>query len=79
MRLYLLADLAFGLVVVLVSLAVTRRARRSRTRRDATSLEGFVRTDEVFYDPTTGAKHEVWFNPRTGKRRYRPVDGGEDG
>jgi hypothetical protein len=38
-------------------------------------LEGFVRTDETFVDPTTGIRQRVWFNPHTGERRYQTVDG----
>ncbi len=33
---------------------------------------GFERTAEVFDDPTTGVRLRVWFNPRTGERRYLP-------
>ena len=79
MRTYLLADVVLGVVVVLVSLAFTRRARRWRNRPRETSLEGFTRTQEIFFDPTTGVKQEVWFNPSTGERRYLPLredDGG---
>jgi hypothetical protein len=32
----------------------------------------FQRTDEVFVDPTTGVKTRVWFDPRSGERRYEP-------
>ncbi len=33
---------------------------------------GLQRTDEVFADPTTGARLRVWFDPKTGERRYVP-------
>ena len=32
----------------------------------------FQRTDEVFVDPTTGVTTRVWFDPRSGERRYEP-------
>ncbi len=36
------------------------------------SPAGLERTDEVFADPTTGTRLRVWFDPRTGERRYVP-------
>ncbi len=33
---------------------------------------GFERTTEVFDDPTTGVRLRVWYNARTGERRYLP-------
>lgn len=40
---------------------------------------GFERTEERFLDPTTGVPHVVWFNPRTGERRYQPLGRGQAG
>lgn len=74
----LAAYLAVGLVLVVGSLAVTRRNRRLRARPgDPGSLEGFEATGEVFIDPTTGVRQRVWFNPATGERRYQVI--GRDG
>ena len=33
---------------------------------------GFQPTDELFDDPSTGQRMRVWFDPRTGERRYEP-------
>lgn len=79
MRYFLAAEVVVGLTIVLASVAVTRRARRSRARPTRPeSLQGFTRTDEAFFDPTTGVKQEVWFNPHTGERRYRTIDDGDE-
>jgi hypothetical protein len=44
-----------------------------RYRTPGTTDRGrFERTDEVFVDPTTGVKTRVWFDPRSGERRYEP-------
>jgi hypothetical protein len=29
-------------------------------------------TDEVFVDPETGRRTRVWYEPKTGRRDYRP-------
>ncbi|WP_062107228.1 hypothetical protein [Bacillus niameyensis] len=33
--------------------------------------EGYIRTNEVFIDPTTEKKMVVYFHPDTGKRFYK--------
>lgn len=33
---------------------------------------GFAPTDEVFIDPTSGARLRVWADTASGERRYRP-------
>jgi hypothetical protein len=45
---------------------------RYRAGASGDDLERFQRTDEVFVDPTTGVKTRVWFDPRSGERRYEP-------
>ncbi|MEJ2288220.1 MAG: hypothetical protein P8Y02_06140 [Deinococcales bacterium] len=63
----------FGLEIVIAVIAVTATLWASRhrlRRRDPRPLEGFVRTNESFIDPTTGIHQQVWFNERTGERRY---------
>jgi len=73
---FVVSYFAFELVVIVVAVAATMWVRRRRLRaRDRRSLEGFVRTDETFVDPTTGIRQRVWFNPHTGERRYQTVDG----
>jgi len=54
---------------VLVAAAVFE-VGRYRTTAGVTPTEGFERTDEVFVDPTTGVRMRVWFDPRSGRRRY---------
>ena len=36
-------------------------------------LEGWEPTEEKFVDPVTGEPVQVWFNPTTGGRVYRPL------
>ena len=44
---------------------------RWRYRRIEEPSNGrWQRTDEQFFDPTTGERVEVMFDPRTGERRY---------
>jgi hypothetical protein len=59
---------AFGLgLVVLVAIVFERwRYQRVQTRPNG-EWQG---TDERFVDPTTGDPVQVFFNPRTGERRY---------
>lgn len=58
-------------VVIVAAVASTMWARRRRLRgRDRRSLAGLERTEEVSIDPTTGIVQRVWFDPRTGERRY---------
>lgn len=66
------------IVVVAVGLTWWGRRRRLRTRRKV-PLEGFIRTEETFFDPTTGIRQQVWFNPETGERRYQTIDDPEPG
>jgi len=57
--------------VVVVAIVVTWWGRKIRLRSKAKNPpKGFVKTDEVFVDPTTGIKQQVWFDPLTGKRHY---------
>ncbi len=72
--------LALEIVIVAAALGLTLWGRRRRLRtRHKVSLAGFVRTDETFFDPTTGIRQQVWFNPETGERRYETIDGPTSG
>ena len=62
-------------LVVAAAIIVTTRARRKRMRPPATPLkERWIKTDEIFSDPTTGIRQRVWYDPETGERHYVPLD-----
>jgi len=75
---FLSSYVALEVLIVVVAVGVTLWGRRRRLRRrDQRPLDGFEATDETFIDPTTGIQQRVWFNPRTGERRYRNVERGD--
>ncbi|WP_100401687.1 hypothetical protein [Bacillus sp. FJAT-42315] len=45
--------------------------RRFKTKHGQDVPPGFIRTEEVSIDPTTGKKMVVYFNPETGERFYK--------
>ncbi|HXC84451.1 MAG TPA: hypothetical protein VNV62_21590 [Trebonia sp.] len=45
---------------------------RYRGSRKSASGSAAQPTDEVFIDPDTGRRMRVWYDPRSGKRDYRP-------
>ncbi|PAQ13653.1 hypothetical protein CD798_14725 [Bacillaceae bacterium SAOS 7] len=45
--------------------------RRFKTKHGKDVPQGFIRTEEVSIDPTTGKKMVVYFNPETGERFYK--------
>lgn len=45
--------------------------RRYKKRPDQTIPEGYIRTKEIFIDPTTKKKMVVYFHPETGERFYK--------
>lgn len=68
---YLLLELLA--VAGIVGFTVWMRTRRLAARKQGPP-PGFVRTDEVFTDPTTNRRQHVWFNPQTGERYYETVE-----
>jgi hypothetical protein len=53
--------------------AAVFEAGRYASRTDGTPRPaGFQPTDEVFDDPMTGERVRVWFDPKSGARRYEP-------
>lgn len=44
--------------------------RRFKMQVDKTIPKGFVRTNEMFFDPTTRKKLIVYYHPHTGERIY---------
>ncbi|MCL6442884.1 MAG: hypothetical protein K6T83_05400 [Alicyclobacillus sp.] len=66
---------AIELVIIAIAVAATLLLRRQRLKRNqARPPAGFVKTDEVFIDPTTGIQQRVWYNPATGERYYETLE-----
>jgi uncharacterized protein (DUF58 family) len=63
---------ALGLLVLAAILFERWRYQRAQGRPNG-EWQG---TDERFVDPTTGEPVQVFFNPRTGERRYVTGSGG---
>ena len=61
---------AFYGVLVVGGILFERSAYRPPIHR---MRAGWQRTEERFTDPVSGVLTEVWFNPETGERDYRPV------
>lgn len=51
-------------------LAAVFEVGRYRAPGESAPKSSFQPTDELFDDPTTGERMRVWFDPRTGERRY---------
>lgn len=68
---------SYVLEAVIVVLAVVAtwwgRKRRLRSKQHQSPPPGFVKTSEVFVDPTTGIRQQVWYNPSTGERYYETL------
>jgi hypothetical protein len=60
------------LIVGAILFTVWARKKRLRSLRGQPPT-GFIKTEEIFVDPTTGIKEQVWFNPQTGQRYYETV------
>lgn len=74
MRTFIAGYFGLEVAIVIVAVAVTFYIRRRRLQRRQSGIpRGFVRTDEVMIDPTTGIHQRVWFNPGTGERYYEIV------
>jgi hypothetical protein len=63
------ALVAGGVLIVAALFEVTRYGPSEETSR---THDRFEPTDEAFVDPTTGERIRVWFDPKTGYRRYEP-------
>jgi hypothetical protein len=64
----------FSFSVVLIGLIGTFFVRRRRKRlRRLQPPAGYVKTEEVSTDPTTGIVQRVWYNPATGERFYQDI------
>ncbi|REE70486.1 hypothetical protein A8990_13040 [Paenibacillus taihuensis] len=62
------------LIVILAAAGTIWFRRRRLAKRSNQPPSGFQRTAEIFIDPTTGIKQQVWFNPRTGERFYQTLE-----
>jgi hypothetical protein len=58
-----------GVLIVAALFEVTRYGPSEEATR---THDRFEPTNEVFVDPTTGERIRVWFDPKTGYRRYEP-------
>ncbi|MFD1676105.1 hypothetical protein [Alicyclobacillus fodiniaquatilis] len=67
--LYFVVEICVVMVAVGTTLFVRQR-RRQRMHDTDSPPPGFVLTDEVNIDPTTGIRQRVWYNPATGERVY---------
>ena len=80
-RLVWFPEICVGIAAVV---AVAMSLRRSHLRAHPPRVAmppGFEETAERIVDPVSGVVQSVWFNPRTGERRYQPLepDGRQDG
>lgn len=63
----------FGVIILALGSWFIWDKRYKRVERPEIP-EGFVRTNEVFIDPTTKKKMVVYFHPDTGERWYKEED-----
>lgn len=61
------------LVLGAITITLWYRKRRLKPKKEISKKE-FEKTSEIFIDPTTGIKQQVWFNPKTGERHYETID-----
>jgi len=57
--------------VIAVAVLVERWRYQARRGEDG---GGWQETDERFVDPESGQAMQVFYNPRSGERRYEPAD-----
>ena len=59
------------IVIILIILSWVIYDRRFKKKHGKEVPKGFVRTNEISIDPTTGKKLVVYFNSETGERFYK--------
>ncbi|MCP1143451.1 hypothetical protein [Lysinibacillus endophyticus] len=59
------------ILILLIILSYLIYDRRFKKKHGKQVPKGFVRTNEISIDPTTGKKLVVYFNPETGERFYK--------
>jgi hypothetical protein len=68
---FFLLEVLLGILVAVMAFQFTAWARQRRAEKNRrTPPPGFIRTNEVNIDPTTGVEQRVWYNPETGERWY---------
>jgi hypothetical protein len=77
----LLSDFPLHFSVAIWSFAllfavICERWRYTKKAKDRLSTQ-WKKTEERFVDPESGAMTVVWFNPKTGERRYVPEASGD--
>lgn len=71
---YLLIYFAFQLAIIGGAITVSRWRRSKRLRHTSMAPpDGFIKTEEVFVDPTTQIMQRVWYHPQSGERYYETV------
>lgn len=60
--------------VIAAAVLVERWRYKARRPEDG---DGWQKTDERFIDPESGRAMQVFYNPRSGERRYEPADGSQ--
>lgn len=68
---YILLEVLVVVAAVFFTLWGRKKRLQNNTQRPP---HGFIKTAETFFDPTTGIRQEVWFNPKTGQRYYHSTD-----
>ncbi|MCR8845838.1 hypothetical protein NQ117_19325 [Paenibacillus sp. SC116] len=63
---------AQALLLIVLLIVARFKDRRYRNVSETDVPDGFERTTEVSIDPRTGQQVRVYYNPRTGERRYKP-------
>lgn len=67
--------LIISLLVIILSIIGTVIYRHNRLKHQINEPpSGFQKTNEIFIDPTTGIKQQVWYNPKSGERYYKNID-----
>ncbi|MEL3959986.1 hypothetical protein MKZ01_01685 [Lysinibacillus endophyticus] len=59
------------ILILLIILSYLIYDRRFKKKHGKQVPKGFVRTNEITIDPTTGKKLVIYFNPETGERFYK--------
>lgn len=72
---FIVSYYALEALLIVGAIIFTWWARKKRLSSKAQKpLNCFIKTDEIFVDPTTGIKQQVWFNPQTGQRYYEIIN-----